>query len=67
MPKFDWPTLKRLFTYIFVPYKLRFLVVLCCILVSALASVAGSLFLRILIDTYIVPMAQNPETASFTR
>ncbi len=66
MPKFDWPTLKRLFTYIFVPYKLRFLVVLCCILVSALASVAGSLFLRILIDTYIVPMAQNPETASFT-
>ncbi|WP_320122581.1 ABC transporter ATP-binding protein [uncultured Sphaerochaeta sp.] len=66
MPKFDWPTLKRLFTYIFVPYKLRFLVVLCCILVSALASVAGSLFLRLLIDTYIVPMAQNPETASFT-
>ncbi len=66
MPKFDWPTLKRLFTYIFVPYKLRFLVVLCCILVSALASVAGSLFLRLLIDSYIVPMAKNPETASFT-
>jgi ATP-binding cassette subfamily B protein len=65
MLTFDWPTLKRLFTYIFVPYKLRFLVVLVCILVSALASVAGSLFLRILIDTYIVPMAQNPETASF--
>ncbi|MGH0052924.1 MAG: ABC transporter ATP-binding protein [Sphaerochaetaceae bacterium] len=64
--KFDWPTLKRLFTYIFVPYKLRFLVVLCCILVSAIASVAGSLFLRILIDNYIVPLTQSPETASFS-
>ncbi|MGE4453692.1 MAG: ABC transporter ATP-binding protein [Sphaerochaeta sp.] len=65
MPKFDWPTLKRLFHYIFTPYKGRFLLVLLCILVSALASVAGSLFLRVLIDTYIVPLAENPDGASF--
>lgn len=67
MPKLDFRTLKRLFSYLFVPYKVRFLIVLICILISSLAAVAGSLFLRILIDTYIVPLAQNATSEGFAK
>ncbi len=49
-------TAKRLLSYLTGTYKIRFLFVLICILISAIASVAGSLFLQILIDKYITPM-----------
>ncbi|NLK06133.1 MAG: ABC transporter ATP-binding protein [Spirochaetales bacterium] len=64
-PKLDLSTLKRLFSYILGPYKVRLLVVFVCILFSALASVAGSLFLRILIDSYITPLASKTGAVSF--
>ena len=41
--------------YIKRGYKARFIIVLVCILVSAIANVAGSLFLGSLIDDYITP------------
>ena len=66
MPKLDFKTFKRLLSYIFIPYKVRFLVVMICILISSFASVAGSLFLRILIDSYIVPLSQNPSAQGFS-
>ena len=50
MPKLDFATLKRLFSLIIVPYKGRFVIVFFCIIISALSGVAGSVFLRILID-----------------
>lgn len=49
-------TVWRLFGYIFKNYKWRFLVVLLCIVVSALATLASTLFTRTLIDDYITPM-----------
>ncbi|HPF42363.1 MAG TPA: ABC transporter ATP-binding protein [Bacillota bacterium] len=49
-------TLKRLLGYIFRDYKWRFIFVLVCILFSAIAGAAGSIFIRILIDDYITPM-----------
>ena len=54
-------TIKRLLGYISA-YKGRFTVVLVCILLSALASVASSLFIQILIDDYITPLLKvdNP-------
>lgn len=54
--------IKRLLGYIFRGYKLRFAVVLVCILVSACATVASSLFLKSLIDDYISPLllSDNP-------
>ena len=64
-PKLDLSTLKRLFSYILGPYKARLLVVFICILFSALASVAGSLFLRILIDSYITPLVSKTGPVSF--
>ena len=46
----------RLFKYIFKFYKVNFLVVLVCIVVSSLTSLASSLFTRSLIDDYITPL-----------
>ena len=49
-------TVFRLFRYIFRNYKVNFIVVLLCIVVSSLTSLASSLFTRSLIDDYITPM-----------
>ena len=49
-------TVFRLFRYIFKHYKVNFIVVLLCILVASLTSLASSLFTRTLIDDYITPM-----------
>ncbi len=46
----------RLMGYIMREYKVRFILVLVCILISAVANVAGSLFLGSLIDDYITPL-----------
>ncbi len=63
--KLDKHTMSRLLEYIFVPYKKRFILVLLCIVVSALAGVGGSLFLRILIDDFIIPLSSQTNP-SFT-
>ncbi len=55
MRKINGKTIKRLLRYI-LKYKGRFALVILCILTSAVASVASSLFLRTLIDDYITPM-----------
>ena len=49
-------TVWRLFGFIFKNYKVRFGVVLVCIVISALTTLASSLFTRTLIDDYIAPM-----------
>ena len=41
-------------------YKFSFLVVVVCIIVSAIANVQGLTFMQVLIDDYITPMAGNP-------
>lgn len=51
----DYKTLKRLLSYI-GRYKTLLTVVVICILVSAVASVASSVFIQILIDDYIAPL-----------
>ena len=48
-------TIKRLLSYL-APYKLQLTLVVVCILLSAVASVVSSLFLRTLIDDYIAPL-----------
>ena len=49
-------TLGRLLHYIRDGYAVQFGVVLVCILISAVVNVAGSMFLRVLIDDYIAPL-----------
>ena len=53
--KFKPGTIKRLMSYL-KEYKVRLTVVVICILISAGASVAASLFLQTLIDDYIGPL-----------
>ena len=49
-------TVFRLFRYILKNYKVNFVVVTLCIIVSSITSLASSLFTRSLIDDYITPM-----------
>lgn len=51
--------LKRLLTYVFSKYKFLVFIVLVTIIISSLANVIGTLFLRNLIDDYIVPLLNN--------
>ena len=55
--------LKRLFSYVLRYYKLQCLAVLFLIIVSTMASVAGTLFMKNLIDDYILPFIgrSNPD------
>ena len=52
-------TLRRIFAEIFAHYKLHCLLVVVCILVTAIANVRGTLFLQTLIDDYILPMTRQ--------
>lgn len=55
MMKNPGKTIKRLLSY-FKAYKLRFILVLLCIIFSAVSGVLSSLFIQILIDNYITPL-----------
>ena len=50
----------RLFKLIWKLYKGRIAVVLLCIVISSVTSVASALFTRNLIDDYILPMLDSP-------
>ena len=52
-------TIKRLLTYISKDYKIPFICVLICILISSVAGVMGSMFLQVLIDDYITPLVAS--------
>ena len=58
-------TLKRLLSYVLKNYKKQFIFVFICIIISSIASVAGSLFLQTLIDDYITPLLKD-KTPIFT-
>ena len=59
-------TIRRLLKYLTGTYKLQFFVVVISIIISSLAGVAGILFLKYLIDDFIVPLlgSQNPNYSS---
>ena len=59
------PLLKRVLSYALKEYKLHFAVVVLCIIGAAVASLRGTLFMRTLIDDFIVPMTKtaNPDFA----
>lgn len=48
-------TIKRLMSYI-GKYKYRFIFVIICIIISAVAAVMGSMFIQTVIDDFITPM-----------
>lgn len=54
---------KRLMKYVTGTYKLHFVIVFICIIVSSIASISVSLSLKFLLDDYIIPLIgnQNPD------
>lgn len=57
--------LRRLLTYVFKVSPVRIIIVLLAILISSMAQVSSSLFMRNLIDNYITPMLKS-STPDFT-
>lgn len=55
--KVDGKVIKRLLGYM-KPFRKRLILVVVCIIISALASVASSLFIKTLIDDYILPLVE---------
>lgn len=49
-------TAKRLLKYVTGTYKVQFIIVLICILISSIASISVSLSLKFLLDDYIIPL-----------
>ena len=71
-PKVTKDTLKtgkRLLGYVLRDYKLRFVGVFFCILMSSIASISVSLSLKFLLDDYIIPLIgkQNPNYTELYR
>lgn len=64
-----WKTAKRLMGYVAGTLRLQFVAVCVAILVSAVAGMAGPLFLQYLIDDLIVPLAsqETPDFSSLLR
>jgi ATP-binding cassette subfamily B protein len=54
--------IKRLFGYIFKYYKIHCVAVLVLIIASSLANVVGTLFMKNLIDDYILPFVHQENT-----
>lgn len=58
-------TLKRLLTYLVKGYPIQLGIVVVCIIISAFASVKGSLFLQVVIDEHVTPLLAQGGNASF--
>ena len=63
--KMNTGVLKRVLGYVFKYYKWHFLIVVICILVTAVCTLQSTLFTRTLIDEYITPLlsSDNPDFA----
>ncbi len=70
-PKVENPgkLFKRIMGYVFRNYKIHCIVVFVCIIISVLANLQGTLFMRTLIDDYITPflLTDNPDFSPLAR
>ncbi|MBO7690483.1 MAG: ABC transporter ATP-binding protein, partial [Clostridia bacterium] len=56
--KNPWQLFKRTIGYMLKEYKWRFIFVIFCIIVTGIATIVGMLFMRTLIDDYIIPLTK---------
>jgi len=56
--------MKRLLAYVLKRYKVPCIIVVVCILISSAANIAGTMFMKSLIDDYIVPFI-NQDSPNF--
>ena len=62
-------TAKRLLKYVTETYKMQFIIVFICILISAVASISVSLSLKYILDDFILPLIgkKSPDFTEFYR
>ena len=60
--KMNTDVLKRIMGYVFRSYKWHFLIVVVCIIITAVCTLQSTLFTRTLIDDYITPMIASGST-----
>ncbi len=53
---------KEIFKLVWRNYKVHFCLVICCILVSAWATLQSTLFTQSLLDDYVIPMMESGST-----
>ena len=58
-PAFSLKVLSRVVKYMLHYYKIPFILVVACILVSAVTTVIGATFPQTLVDDYITPMLKK--------
>ena len=56
-----WKLFKRVMKYMLGTYKWQFAIVVVCIILSAVATIVGMLFMRTLVDDYIIPLTKMAE------
>ena len=54
-----WKIFRRIISYVVRFYGFHLVAVACCIVISVLANVQGTMFTRTLIDSYITPMVEQ--------
>ncbi|MGN0604617.1 MAG: ABC transporter ATP-binding protein [Oscillospiraceae bacterium] len=59
MKNMDTESLKRVLSYIFKNYKLHFIIVVICIIITSITTLVGTLFMRDLVDEYIIPLTEQ--------
>lgn len=59
--KLDFNVLKRLMAYVFSSYKIHYIFVFIGIIVSSLAQVFSSLFMKTLLDDYVEPLLKSTD------
>lgn len=67
--KIDFKMLGRVIKYLTQNYKTRLTIIIICLILSTISSVAGNLYLQTLIDDYIIPLmgAVNPVYTSILK
>ncbi|MCQ2472160.1 MAG: ABC transporter ATP-binding protein/permease [Clostridia bacterium] len=60
---------KRILGFVFKKYPVRLIIVFVCIVVSVLATIQGTMFMRTLIDDFIIPLTKSvkPDFAPLAR
>ncbi|MBQ8108355.1 MAG: ABC transporter ATP-binding protein [Ruminococcus sp.] len=60
--KAQMKVLGRVLRFMFRDYKIHFFIVVVCIIIQAIATLVGMMFIQSLVDDYIVPMVKNGST-----
>ena len=61
MPEGGWQTIKRLMRYVGSHYKFTLILVMVCIVISSITSLVSTMFIRTLIDDYVIPLTQTTD------